>query len=742
MKCGILYALQRLAGHAPFDDGQRINFDMTAADEGSLGHIFQAHHHARFGAEDPAGVLVGVDDPGGKVWPAPVVHVKNSDDLLDPFEAARAWCKKTEKWALLPKMEACFKDYVQRYPEPDGRVHGVEWPVTLVLGEHPTRGWGLWLATGPEVVDGPIPATGWVHAVDGAEIDTDVLDMPGHPRHGEPIIVTRRIDAVIEKHGRYYIIDHKCVPLDTIVVDRERGAVPLSEIVRAGLPWQTLAFDERSGEVSWAAASIPWTAGNRDVYTVTLRNGMELHYGSDHPVLTKERGWVETSKLAQADAIAVVLDRDDAAEADISDALLRAIGTITADGSLTENGIFVVKKNRLVIASYVQALNDLGLAQDAPRKGKVSAADGRARFIIRAHHDGTTHVDVGKNSMLVALLHGLRMSWAHGPEKQLPSIIDRLSRRQVGILLGALWDGDGAAYLSRDNASGRDRVALRFVVRSHCLARQVHHLLLQLGICASLTASSVAYKGERRPTFCVGIVGRGRREFLMQVLDGRISAPATCAGGNISRRGASTPSAQALLDVLSAAREQQTTDVDGALWWVPVKQLSLRGCEPVYHVSVPGRENFVADGAVTHNCLANPSPSAARQEYRIDFGFSLFRMMGMQLWPGRFGDDGNGKNGVVVNLIKKEPTYRVIQEPVPPAPEVMRRLPRRILDAEYQLASLEMDVLEGIRTIDEFPGPSDETVCKGRYGMCHAAREEKSGGIPVCLFGREVCGVR
>ena len=171
MKCPQLFAYTN-----------RMEIDLipaSALTRGSIGHILQAHQHAIWGAQQ-GGCWVDED------W------VTDASQLLDPEDAAHAYCdKEGQGHEHLDRMIECYRRYMARFPEPPGRIWGVECPVTATLGNKNGQ-WGLWVQT------------------DETEIEPTPLDCPGHPDHGNPLTLTRRLDlAIVDRAGKHWIWDHK-----------------------------------------------------------------------------------------------------------------------------------------------------------------------------------------------------------------------------------------------------------------------------------------------------------------------------------------------------------------------------------------------------------------------------------------------------------------------------------------------------------------------------------------------------
>lgn len=177
--------------------GALVNFDArndTAPPlvRGTLGHVAQAHLHARWQAQQM------------KVSP---------DVFYEPEAAMEEWCRRNpEGVEHFDLMREVFRRYLAKRPEPPGRIIAVEHPIKAVFGTLGDQ-WGLWVVH-PQWADWLTRA--WrtgdpkPHAVVGGEIAISPLNVPGHPDHGGPVFLTRRLDLIVERRsGAVDIVDHK-----------------------------------------------------------------------------------------------------------------------------------------------------------------------------------------------------------------------------------------------------------------------------------------------------------------------------------------------------------------------------------------------------------------------------------------------------------------------------------------------------------------------------------------------------
>jgi dTDP-4-amino-4,6-dideoxygalactose transaminase len=379
-----------------------------------------------------------------------------------------------------------------------------------------------------------------------------------------------------QQHGSLpHGYDHKyCTPGDTLVETAE-GLVPVNDLARRP---RWLAASLCNGDrLDWRDATA-FPTMRRDVWRVVLNNGMHLRYGFDHPVLTR-RGYVDTSHLLVGDEVAVAGRLPNRPDFDVPDALLTVIGALISDGSYvprdryTHPPILWFKDDEACRTAFKDALQVL----DVPWSLRMMA-------LVRGYICPT-------GSRLHTLLTQVGVVPVKAEEKTIPAKLTGLSRRQASILLRALWSGDGTAKIKPDGTS----IRIVYGSRSILLCRGIQRLLFQCGILSTVTSSSVAYKGERRPYHFTTVVGRESKRVMLDLLEGapRVGdvAPLRVHLDNQTER---------------ATSALRNPSLEGDVWWVKVKALSCEGTEDVFDVTVNDpSHNYVAAGVVTHNCYSH-----------------------------------------------------------------------------------------------------------------------------------------
>jgi len=486
------------------------------------------------------------------------------------------------------------------------------------------------------------------------------------------------------------VIDHKCLPASA-VVHTLTGPVRVGELSGG---WECAAWDGNA--IVSAEAIAPQPAGVQSVFSIRLKNGMVGRYGGTHPLLTR-RGWVSAAEVCVSDEAAVVLDLPDTEEVPVPDALIKVSAMLLCDGALRSDALTYTKTGASR-AEYMRCLAELGV----PFSERGLSRLGRAPYV---------QVSSAASSPLRDMLVAIGMDFVNSPERRVPPLLMGMSKRQIGVFLGGMWAGDGAAYVIANG--GREKAVVTFAGRSPSLCENVRDLLLRVGIPATLTASSVAYKGERVPYYATTVVGKkGKVDFLLRSISGEIAVGDRCSGRR-TRAGNIPPSLLEVLRVAETMAEHPAgpfpVRVDGPIWWVPVAKCTPDGEEMCYDIEVPEYHTFVAEGVVTHNTTSDLKWAKTEEELLCDpqmilYGSFVIGACDKQDIPTEAVEAGH-----IVYLTRGGPKAR----------KTTVTLTRGHLAAERKKLEVTVDkmkVLALVRSPDEVPG--EPNSCNN-YGGCH-----------------------
>jgi len=642
-------------------------------------HVGLAHHYARMGARQ-GGVLIGSDEVGGGFR-----VIQDERELLEPEEAMAEWCRRHpegEQYRL--QLSKVLRAYQAHYLYEEKTIRVLE-----VEREH------------------------------RAHIGT--LDCPGHPRHGQPILYTARVDLVTADKGTIgyaepwgvaegvVLWDHKCLPVDAVVETR-RGQRAVGSTI---FDRESRVASHAEGQLKWAEAKARVPSGTQPVHQLCLSNGRKARLGATHPVLTPN-GWVLAKNLTKGTKVACPLElpQVDSIYEDMPDSLIAVVALFLCDGSFRRGTL--TKTSALTRQYYIDSLLDLGFEPQ--------------QILERFPKNKAPYVDIGPAGAK-RLVDATGTVEVNSPERGFPPGFRDLSFRQSGILIGALWSGDGAASVIEEKH--RRKIRIVYSCCSRQLVEDIQYVLLhRLGIPCTFTESTVPYKGERRPVWTATVVGDyGKRRFLELVLSDVIYTPYLKAGEGLTRAGNPRPTAAALLEQHEFnIRAKQGCKGGGAkadkveppIWWIRVTSNVYAGDEPVYDIEVPETHNFVAEGLITHNTTSAPL-GAASKYYSRHGQFLMLPHLGRLAYGDRYERRG-------LNMVQITGEGRFERPQLEPATWAIRCFPEKVRRMEHRIAALELSTSERALSAWEWPTADNETVCYHRYGACD--------GWDLCQEGR------
>jgi CRISPR/Cas system-associated exonuclease Cas4 (RecB family) len=486
------------------------------------------------------------------------------------------------------------------------------------------------------------------------------------------------------------VLDHKCLPASS-VVHTDTGPVRVGDL---SANWTCAAW---TGEAVVAAPALaPVDGGEQEVFRVELKNGMVGRYGYSHPILTR-RGWVDTDGLLVGDEVAVALSLPDTYEVPVPDALIKAVAMLLCDGALKSDNLTYTKTGA-ARAEYLRLLAELGV----PCTERGLGREGRAPYV---------QVSASSESPLRQMLTALGLDFVGSPLRRVPRRLMRMSKRQIGIFLGGVWAGDGAAYLV--NEGRKKKPVITFANRSKEFCEDVRDLLLRAGLAATFTETSISYKGERRPYYAATVVGKASKvAFLERAVRGEIAIGDRCSGRN-TRAGNTPPTLQEVLAVAEAAPDYATgafpIRVEGPIWWVPVTAITSEGKEPCFDIEVPKHHTFVAEGVITHNTTSDLKWAKTEADLREDVQMVLYGSYALDVVASMGVDTDTVKAGHIVYLTKGAPLAKRTEVTFTRA---MLASERKKLEQTVE----EMKVSAKARTPDAVPG---EASSCNKFGGCH-----------------------
>ncbi|MEI6478274.1 MAG: replicative DNA helicase [bacterium] len=252
----------------------------------------------------------------------------------------------------------------------------------------------------------------------------------------------------------------------------------------------------------------------------------------------------------------------------------------------------------------------------------------------------------GKKHPFLKWLESEGLGLARSYEKKLPASLFSCSNSQVALFLHHLWATDGCLSVARD------KVSIYYATTSPILAEQVQHLLLRVGMQATLRQVPQV-KGAKtfRPSYHVEVQGKANQEIFLaavgchgrrgenvsqckELLAGLKGNPNTdtldlsiweqliipakvasglswravqasmgmsYAGSALFKSGVSRERLGRIAQIVGSRYLGVLADSD--LYWDEITSITPLAVEEVFDATVPGTHNFVANDIVVHNSI-------------------------------------------------------------------------------------------------------------------------------------------
>jgi replicative DNA helicase len=446
----------------------------------------------------------------------------------------------------------------------------------------------------------------------------------------------------------------KCLAGSALVYDPRTGSRRRIDELVAAIERGEEAYVASVGpdlKLRRARVSAGLRSGRQGVYRVTTRLGRTITTTAGHPLLTFD-GWQELRDIEPGSRIAVPrrLPREHGTDGTMPDHELVLLAALIADGNLTQRTPrFSFGAGSPVLPEVERAAAALGLRVSAPVSGTACISAGRGS---------------GPNPLTaVCKRHGL---WGRrSSDKFVPDAIFGLGDDQIARFLAVLYACDGHVYSS-------DRYSqIGYTTISEQLAHDVQHLLLRLGIVASIRtlrravydgtgtvarevritaregldafartipvvgkadrlAAVAAHGAARRPKAYVDTLPVAVWDLVLDAKGDRPWAEVSAAAGHprnhnwhVQSRGVSRTQLATLAAATASPELHELASSD--LWWDEVTRIEYEGVVETYDLTVPGDHNFVAADIVVHNSalMANFAENAALEAKKAVALFSL-----------------------------------------------------------------------------------------------------------------------
>jgi DNA polymerase-3 subunit alpha len=413
--------------------------------------------------------------------------------------------------------------------------------------------------------------------------------------------------------------------------------------------------------------------GKKPVWEIITRSGRKIKATNNHPFLTPD-GWQIVQKLKIKNKIAVprILPEISKPSKNIKRHRLALLGYILAEGNLCHpHGFYFYSKNKEEIKDYVLCLESFKNTFGKIDKSKSAIAVYSKRKNIK------------KPSEAVEWVNSLGLQYKKAGQKFFPDFVFNLSNKDLAIIVGKMFQGDGCINLKRKHPQ------IFYATSSPEIACHLQHLLLRFGIISSIHEKKFKYRGGIKIGYTINIdrydnvnkfinnfgkyfVGekkktarkiiaahpiingsipawsaRGSYDIIPTELVKNIMRKAILSQGfnfkqfekkyNISRRLFMNDKRKIgyLRETIGIIAEKLRNKelfkhAYSDIYWDEIKHIKFKGVEKTYDLTIDKNHNFIANDIIVHNshaacyALIGYQTAYLKAHYPIEFMTSLF----------------------------------------------------------------------------------------------------------------------
>jgi ribonucleoside-diphosphate reductase alpha chain len=370
-----------------------------------------------------------------------------------------------------------------------------------------------------------------------------------------------------------------CVTADTLVYT-ENGLQRIADLTVAYNKEGTcpgIVVDGRRSEPSLLPVTRFIYSGEKPVYRLTTREGFELKVTRDHKIMT-QRGWVEAGNLRQGDRVHI-LNREGSfgLQGTYSEGAL--LGMLVGDGTINKKRAMLSfwGEDRELVERFVGLTNEV--IRPTMSNNKVDTLGAHFVKVRQEARIGSTRLREFAES------HGISSE----DKLLVPESVFKGSKEMQQGFLQALFSADGQVNFSEKKSC----LSVRLTSVKYAFLQDVQRLLLNHGIYSVIYKNRKSYGMTKLPD------GKGgSTDYFTQGFHDLVISKTSLLRFAEKIPFMQSSKASKLLEALAAYTKGPYSEKFEARF----EALHYLGNEPVFDLTQPETQSFIANGIVVHNC--------------------------------------------------------------------------------------------------------------------------------------------
>ncbi|MBI4359026.1 MAG: DNA polymerase III subunit alpha [Candidatus Nealsonbacteria bacterium] len=282
---------------------------------------------------------------------------------------------------------------------------------------------------------------------------------------------------------------NRCLTGDTVILDSKTGVPASIEQLykKQRLIDQTYSLDDKKKITKNKVVGI-FNNGRKLVFEVKTRSGRQIKTTANHPFLTAS-GWKTLEQISTGERIAVPRKLPAPVKVlDIETHKLAVLGYLLAEGNFCHPASFYFySTDKEELADYISNLEKFDNTFGRQDGSKAATAVYAKRRDPKAPAQAVTWIE------------SLGLKYKKATEKFFPELVFRLSDKNLSVLLGKMFQGDGCINLKKKDPN------IFYATSSIKIARGFQHLLLRFGIISTIHSKKFKYRGGIKNGYTVSI---------------------------------------------------------------------------------------------------------------------------------------------------------------------------------------------------------------------------------------------